>query len=322
MPKGIMRATGKSGLLPKPKAIFKQPYKHEVYQKPVDTGYAEDILHPKNITRDYIIPKVSTPEELLLKSAKEPAKKYSPEEISKLPVAQQFKIKNAEMRRQYLKESYEKEVKRLERVDYYAEQARLEEAKIAEEKAKHTQSQAELYTAPTIESYLEGPLVRPRTEEEKEALKLKREANRLQTKLNIDTERASKLFELYNAASKYAITEDKLQQMVDSAFISNADDEWSRIARSVPAMMSTTKNAEAFDNAIFKIASDNVNGGPGFEQVSDFLSGYSDDIQELAAQIQKERNEQLIQSADQFVEETENKMLNQKEGNTSEESTN
>lgn len=294
-----MKFGGKSGLLPSPKQIFKQPYKHEVYKKSSDSGYAEGILHPKNITRDYIPKKVFTPTKLLRKSAHEPAKTFSEEEISKMPIAQQFKLKNSEMRRKYLKESYETEVKRLNRVEQFQNTLKLEEEKIIAESAEHKQSRAEFFTAPTIESYLEGPLVRPRTEEEIEALKLKRESNRLQTELKVDTARAANLIELYNASVNFAITEEKLETMVDSAFSDAADAVWQNIASSIPSKISTVKNQVTFDNAIVDVVLDNVNKGPGYEAVEDYLNGFTDDIKELAEQIKKEKNLQDLQTANE-----------------------
>lgn len=299
MGKRAIQFGGKSGLLPKPKEIFKQPYKHQVYKKPTDSGYAEGILHPKKITRDYILPKVSTPEQLLKKSAQEPSKKFTKEEISKMPISQQFKIKNAEMRRKYLKESYEKEVKRLEKIEKYEEKLKIEEEKLTAEKAKHTQSKAEFYTLPTIESYLKGPLVRPRTEEEEETLKIKKESNRLQTKLNADIQRASNLFELYNASINFAITEEKLEKMVDSAFDNKADLAWEGIASSVPNKINAIKNNVTFDAALVDVVLDNVNKGPGFEAVEDYLNGFTDDIKELSEQIKMEKNSKDIEAANE-----------------------
>lgn len=299
MGKRAIQFGGKSGLLPKPKEIFKQPYKHQVYKKPADSGYAEGILHPKKITRDYILPKVFTPEQLLKKSAQEPNKKFTEEEISKMPISQQFKIKNAEMRRKFLKESYEKEVKRLEKIEKFEEQLKIEEEKLKAEKEKHTQSKAEFFTLPTIESYLKGPLVRPRTEEEEETLKIKKESNRLQTKLNADIQKASNLFELYNASINFAITEEKLEKMVDSAFDNKADLVWEGISSSVPNKINAIKNNVTFDSALVDIVLDNVNKGPGFEAVEDYLNGFTDDIKELSEQIKKEKNSKDIEAANE-----------------------
>lgn len=297
MGKGALKFGGKSGILPKPKDIFKQPYKHQVYKKPANSGYAEGILHPKNITRDYIPPKVVTPDTLLKKSAAEPAKKVTEAELEQMPISQQFKVKNAEMRRKYLKEAYETEVQRLERREHAIKQAKIEEEKIAAESANHKASKAEIFTSPTIESYLEGPLVRERTEEEKEMLRLKRESNRLQTKLEVDNERATKLLQLYNASANFAITEEKLEKLVDAAFDSKADQTWNNIASATPSKISAVKNDVTFDYALVDVVLDNVNTGPGYDAVSDYLDGFTDDIRELAQQIKEEKNANDLKTA-------------------------
>ncbi|TID28771.1 hypothetical protein CANINC_002290 [Pichia inconspicua] len=297
MGKGALKFGGKSGILPKPKDIFKQPYKHQVYKKPANSGYAEGILHPKNITRDYIPPKVVSPDTLLKKSAAEPAKKVTEAELEQMPISQQFKVKNAEMRRKYLKEAYETEVQRLERREHAIKQAKIEEEKIAAESANHKASKAEIFTSPTIESYLEGPLVRERTEEEKEMLRLKRESNRLQTKLEVDNERATKLLQLYNASANFAITEEKLEKLVDAAFDSKADQTWNNIASATPSKISAVKNDVTFDYALVDVVLDNVNTGPGYDAVSDYLDGFTDDIRELAQQIKEEKNANDLKTA-------------------------
>lgn len=297
MGKGALKFGGKSGILPKPKDIFKQPYKHQVYKKPANSGYAEGILHPKNVTREYVPPKAVTPETLLRKSAAEPAKKVTEAELAKMPISQQFKIKNAEMRRKYLKEAYQTEVERLERREHAIKQAKIEEEKIAAESANHKASKAEIFTSPTIESYLEGPLVRPRTEEETELLRLKRESNRLQTKLEVDSERATKLLQLYNASANFAITEEKLEKLVDAAFDSKADQTWNNIASATPNKISAVKNDVTFDYALVDVVLDNVNTGPGYDAVSDYLDGFTDDIRELAQQIKEEKNANDLKTA-------------------------
>lgn len=294
MGRRLVKFNGKSGLLPKPKEIFKQPYKHQVYNKPEDTGYAEGILHPSKITRDYIIPKVVSPDTLLSKSAKEPKKVYSSTEISQMPIHQQFKVKNSEMRRKYLKESYEHEVQRLETVEKYEKLAKIEQEKIKIESSKHEQSKAEFYTAPTIESYLNGPLVRKRTPEEEEELRIKRESNRLQTQLNVDIAKADNLLKLYNDSSNFAITEEKLNKLVDAAFDDSANQKSAKVLGTTIEKINTVQADTVFNASILDVVVDNVNRGPGYESVEDYLTGFNNDIRELAEQIKKEKNEEAL----------------------------
>lgn len=203
-------------------------------------------------------------------------------------------MRNAQLRRKYLKESYSHEVSRLAKVAKKENEAKLEHEAAQALKSEHKQSDAEFFTVPTVESYLNGPLVRPRTEEEKELLKLKRDSNRLQKKLEVDTDRAQKLLALYNSSSKFAITEEKLEQLVNDAFSTSAVDsqrelysksQWSEI------------DSASYDNKLMDAILDNVNDGPGFIQAEDSLTGFNNDIKELADQIQHERNEQKIASA-------------------------
>lgn len=294
MSKAASRVAVKSGLLPRPRKIFKQPFQHEKCVKQADTGYAEGILHPKSITRDYVSPKVFTPEQRLKKSAREPSKAYTEQEFAQLPQAQQDKIRNAQLRRKYLKESYSTEVARLAKVSKIEAEARLEQDAHKALKSQHKQSDAEFFTVPTVESYLNGPLIKPRTEEEKEQLALKRESNRLQKKLDIDMDLAHKLLALYNSSSKFAITEEKLEQLVNDAFSTSAVDSQREL---YSKSQWTEIDSASFDNKLMDTILDNVNDGPGFVQVEDSLTGFNNDIKELADQIQHERNEKKIASA-------------------------
>ncbi|GMM29695.1 mitochondrial 37S ribosomal protein [Martiniozyma asiatica (nom. inval.)] len=301
--KASLKFGGKSGILPKPRAIFKTPYKHEVRSKQSDTGYADGILHPKGTSRELLQPKVITPEERLAKSASAPKREYTKAEIGNMSEEQRFKVMNAEMRRQYLKESYQREVKKLA----YQEKLGIEQSKINTEKneelAHHEQSKAELYTLPTIESMLEGPMVRERTPEEKEMIQLKREHNRFQTQLNVDSQRADKLLELYNSAANFAITEDKLQELVSDAFSENSSAKQEAIAAKSDW---SDINAVAFDNKLIDTIMDRVYNAPGHLYVEDTLNGYADDIQELASIVREEQNSLNMQKASERAEKYEN----------------
>ncbi|KAG7845435.1 hypothetical protein KL941_003281 [Ogataea angusta] len=152
MGKGAARFGGKSGFLPKPRDIFKQPYKHVVYQKEPDTGYADGILHPLGTTRDLIRPPVVTPEERLLRTARPP--KQAPDEsaLQKMAAEQRANIKQAELRRKYLAESYQTEVGRLERLEAQERRRAEEQAKVEQAAREYKASHAEVYTMPTTEA--------------------------------------------------------------------------------------------------------------------------------------------------------------------------
>lgn len=294
-----LRFGGKSGILPKPRQIFKQPFKHEVYQKEPDTGYAEGVAHPPGISRDVIRPKVFTPEDRLAKTVAKPKKQYNEDELAQLAESRRYKIKNASLRRQYLKESYEHEVKRLEKVDARKAEAAEKKEQIEREAEQHEQSWAELYTIPTVEQYLKGPLVRPRTDEEKEALALKRKANRLSQQMLTKQKKAQRLLELYNASSEFAITESKLETMVNDAFSERKLQEAQTMRSTGINRIGKEPTTMSFDNSLKEIILGTVNQGPTYEVVEDTLSGFTQEIYEDAATLKEQRKELLKQQAEE-----------------------
>jgi len=299
MGKGALKFHGKSGILPKPRQIFKQPYKHEVYVKPRDTGYADGILHPKGTTRDLIRPKVITPEMLLKRTAAQPKKSYENDELKKMPEAQRYKLKNAELRRKFLKDSYDAEVKRMEKLEAHQKKLTEERKKVAEKAQQHEKSKAELYTTPTVESILKGPMVKPRTEAQREALGLKRKANRTMQRMEVKEHKAEKLMELYNESSKFAITEPKLQLLVDEAFSDRKLKEIKNLLSISPDRLGTLPTSAEFESSLKDIILGQTNNGPSYGAVEDSLSGYNDEIHSIALEYKEKRKVQLAKEAEE-----------------------
>lgn len=289
--KGNAKFGGKSGILPEPRQIFKQPFKKYNYKKEIDTGYAKDIQHPKGTTRDLILPKVFSIDQRLKKSAAEPKKKY--DDLSKLPIAQQYKIKNAELRRKFLKESYIKEANRLDKQEKLHEKIELLNKEKEAEALLHESTEADLLTAPTVESYLNGPLIRPRTEEEIELLQMKRRANYLNEKLKVQNDKAIKLFELYNSSSNFAITDEALEVKVENAFSE----------KTLKELLSSLNNESSFininsennlSNTIKNIIVGKNERGPTYSKVEDTLSGFQEDIIKSANELKFLKETQAI----------------------------
>ena len=299
MGKGALRFHGKSGILPKPRQIFKQPYKHEVYVKPHDTGYADGILHPKGTTRELIRPTVITPEMLLERTAAKPKRSYGNDELKMMPEAQRYKVKNAELRRKFLKESYDAEVKRMEKLEARQKRLSEERKKVADKAQQHEKSKAELYTTPTVESILKGPMVKPRTEEQKEALNLKREANSTTQRISVKEHRAENLMDLYNESSSFAITEPKLQLLVDEAFSERKLKEISRLLSVGTDRLGTLPTSAEFENGLKDIILGQANNGPSYGVVEDSLNGYNDEIHSIALKAQEKKRQQLKKEADE-----------------------
>ncbi|KAH3659977.1 hypothetical protein OGAPHI_007182 [Ogataea philodendri] len=316
MGKGAARFGGKSGFLPKPREIFKQPYKHVVYQKEKDTGYADGIQHPRGTTRDLIRPPVVTPEERLLRTAHPPKTVYNAESMAKLPAEQQANIKNAELRRQYLAESYKAEVSRLERLEALERRKAEEKAKREQEAREYKQSNAEVYTMPTVEQYLDGPFIRPRTEEETALLKQKRQANRDTMILKEKQDRAVKLVELYNATANFAVTEEKLKELVDSAFSERKLQSVRNVLGVDTNRLGTTPASGMFEKTLEETIVGTVNRGPSLDTVEATLDGFNEAILETAQQTIESRKlelKEMTEEKQRQLQELQEKMLRERE---------
>ncbi|OBA18537.1 uncharacterized protein OGAPODRAFT_22776 [Ogataea polymorpha] len=212
---------------------------------------------------------------------------------------QRANIKQAELRRKYLAESYKTEVSRLERLEAQERRRAEEQAKVEQAAREYKASHAEVYTMPTVESYLEGPFIRPRTEEEKEELRLKREANRRARELEHKQAQAVKLLELYNAAANFAVTDEKLKEMVDSAFSD-------RKLQAVKDMLSvdlsglgSQPSPGEFDKTVAEVILGTVNKGPSLDTVEDTLSGFNERILETAQTKMEEKKMELKLKAEE-----------------------
>ncbi|KAI0460976.1 hypothetical protein LJB42_001305 [Komagataella kurtzmanii] len=274
MGKNVIKHGGKSGILPPAREIFKQPIKPIAIKKNPNTGYAPNIPHPRGSTREAIVPKVVTIEEKISKTAPEPKKIYSSEELSKLSADQQWKIKNSKLRRDYLKESYYQEEKNLEHKEKIQH---LKESKAKEEAAAasyYEVSEAFRLTLPSMEQFLEGPIVRQRTKEEKRLLKLKREHNRLQRELAIKEQKASDLLRLCSSAKNFIVTEEELERRVEELY------------RTGPKAYFNGSNMNSFEDQqaqdIEKTVQEKlfgtVNEGPGISTIEDILSGETEKL--------------------------------------------
>ncbi|ANZ77398.1 BA75_05123T0 [Komagataella pastoris] len=274
MGKNVIKHGGKSGILPPAREIFKQPIKPIAIKKNPNTGYASNIPHPRGSTREAIVPKVVTIEEKISKTAPEPKKIYSNAELSKLSADQQWKIKNSKLRRDYLKESYYQEEKNLEhkeKIQHLKESKAKEEAAAA---SHYEVSEAFRLTLPSMEQFLEGPIVRQRTKEEKRLLQLKREHNRLQRELAIKEQKASDLLRLCSSAKNFIVTEEELERKVEELY------------RTGPKAYFNGSNMNSFEDQqaldIEKTVQEKlfgtVNEGPGISTIEDILSGETEKL--------------------------------------------
>jgi hypothetical protein len=71
---------------------------------------------------------------------------------------------------------------------------------------------------PTVDSFLEGKFIEPLSEEEKQELRLKKEANRKNSELKREELRAAQILEIYQQSDKYILTTEELDAHIDKEF--------------------------------------------------------------------------------------------------------
>ncbi|ODV95786.1 hypothetical protein PACTADRAFT_32995 [Pachysolen tannophilus NRRL Y-2460] len=278
MGKGVAKFGGKSGILPLPRQIFKQPIKPLKIEHNPNIGYAPDVKHPRGSTREPIYPKVVPVEERIVKTIAAPKRNFTEEEFGKLPIAQQWKLKNSALRRDYLKDSYWKEAKRLELKEAREEEAKKKLEEEIKKAQQYEESTASKLTLPSVEQYLKGPIMRQRTEAETKELQAKRKLNLLNHELRLKEKKAADLLELYNASTQFIITEEQLADAVSKAFDTNSSYSSAFSTTQTFKSLSSTSNSRVsvgndIDTAIANALLGRVNGGPDLNDVKDTLHG-------------------------------------------------
>ncbi len=282
MGKGFFKY-GKSGILPKPRPLFKTPVKPSLIPNIVTNnhGYAPDIVEPKGSHRDPLPPKYVSLEKRIELTVKEPKPRIS--------VGNEFKARRSSVRREFLKETLAKQVE----LDEIAEKRILSKRhKEKEDLANAIKSvrnddisEATRLTLPTIDSFLNGRLIEPLTAEEKQLIADKKKANYLTQKLKLQKTKAENLFTLYQMSERFIVTEDHLDAAIDAAFPSpNVDPN---VAVKMVADSLTTKRTvkSARDNTgldnvhvglLDAIRATTANGKVSLTEVDEFLSGESE----------------------------------------------
>ena len=290
MTKGARVFGGKSGVLPEVRQIFKQPIKPVVRHANPNVGYAEGVEHPKGTSREQPLPEVRTVGDLIKDTMKNPK---SVPQLSTLNEQQKEKVTKAALRRKYYADSLHREEKRLEYVEKRTIE-REEEEKRIKENITYEESESARLTLPTINKLLEGPLMRERTEEEKQILQAKRQANRLQNELRGKENRATDLLELYYAADNFITTEADLKAAIEDAFGSK------RISTEFQAQRSySPKLLDALFGTIGATKSGaDSSSKPGLAQVEEQITGDRHEFEQRVADahdraVNKEREESL-----------------------------
>jgi hypothetical protein len=284
MPRGSAKFGGKSGVLPEVRQIFKQPIKPVVRPANPNVGYAEGVEHPEGISREQPLPTVRTVSGLIKDTVKDP--KSIPDLIT-LNELQKEKVTKAALRRQYYVDSLKKEERRLSYTEQKKAQREAEEKRIKEE-SKYEMSESTKLTLPTISKLLEGPLMRERTEEEKQLLQAKREANRLDQELRGKENRADDLLDVYYAAENFIVTEEDLKAAIEDAFTTS----------SLSTVFTGTHANRSHNPALLDALFGTIKSKPGLVEVEEQITGERADFQQRVAdawaqEIKREEAESL-----------------------------
>lgn len=291
MKKRVLKHGGKSGLLPKVRPVFKRnplvPKTEEerAEYESIEQGYAEGVPLPLRTGFKFERKPVERPVVTLEERIKRNIEDYRPkvEDESKLSESEKWALKRDQIRREYLREAYVTEAARLEKL----EQAKRAQAKRAAEakNATTTEDDSPLLTIPTIDSYLQGPLMRPRTEEENFIIQEQRRLNRKHDELRVKEKKATELLELYHAADKFITTEEELSEAITQAFevdVGKFETTQSYVEDKLFGHNLAYAKAQQHETTIFDKALGTINDKPGLQLVKDTLSGRTEKLRSAA----------------------------------------
>jgi hypothetical protein len=277
--KGIAKYGFKSGVLPKPRQILPKlktswEKDEEAKQK---SGFNDPAMVPKGSSANPPAKRLVFAREKIANSAKEPVnEKPANSEVQK------WRKESAAIRRKYFVDALEAQ----NSMDKKELQIREQKFADAEERkrrtAKATESEAERLTLPTIDSFLNEPFIVPRTAEELEALKLKREANRKLREIENQEGKAKLVLELYQNSQSYITNEQDLDDAIRRAFSTNGSQNVDARARYVSKPegqreFSFLQPGPQIDKSVQTITKELLgttsNLQPGLGEVEDALSG-------------------------------------------------
>lgn len=284
MKKRVLKYGGKSGLLPEVRPVFKRypirppSEKEQAAFDKIEQGYAEGVPVPKSkglqISRKPIPKPVLTVDERIKMFIEDRRPKV--EDESKLNEQEKWELKKDNIRREYLKEAYKREEERLSRLDELKAKKDASDA-AAKSKKQHTgDSESTKLTLPTIDSYLQGSLMRNRTPNEEAILKEKRTLNRKTLELKEREKKANQLLELYHSAAKFITTEEELNDAVHQAFevdVGRFDSNISAIGEKLRSGGNVFTNLDKNANLLQNHALGQINGKPGLQAIKETISG-------------------------------------------------
>ncbi|PRT56499.1 hypothetical protein B9G98_04119 [Wickerhamiella sorbophila] len=278
--KGIAKYGFKSGVLPKPRQIVPRvkPAFELAEEAKIRTGFADPKMVPKGSSA------VSSGRKELSASEKIALSAKAPKKVKEAKTAhQEWRQKSADIRRRYLTDALETEEVLETKKAARRQKAHDDAASLRERMLQTGESEAIKLTMPTIEnSLLSGSMVRPRTEEEKSVLALKRGANRKAVLAEQMKLRSAQLLELYQSTREYIITPEELDLAVDQQFSHSSSQSSTAQFNALELkkrLMYENIRSEAFANAREDLANTLLgttsNHEPGLTEVRDVLDGTS-----------------------------------------------
>lgn len=284
MGKRTLKFGGKSGVLPKVRPVFKRyPIRPKTQDELADEskeeqGYADGVPLPTRqgftFHRKPIEKPVITVEERIKNNID--ARKPQNVDESKLSSEELWKLKRDDIRREHLREAYLIEAKRLERIDGLKKIKAEKEQALKASQTTFEETEATKLTLPTIDSYLQGPIMRQRTEEEQAIVNEQRILNRKTKDLEIQERKTTQLLELYHAAANFITTEDELEQAIKDAFevnVSKFESNQMIIENKLSGYSHAFSNVNTNEGLVLDEVLGQVNGQPGLETVKDTIDG-------------------------------------------------
>lgn len=290
--KRALKYGGKSGILPEVRPIFRgnpiapKSEEEKLAEAKLEQGYVEGVPLPKRkgftFHRVPLEKKVVTVEERIKRNIED---KKPDVDVSTLNEDELWAYQRDEIRRLHLKDAYLAEARRLERIDAWKAK-KAEKEKIAKSHdVDYEDSKSTQLTLPTIDSYLQGPLMRPRTAEEEAIVSEQRILNRKSMEL-IDMERkANDLLQLYHSASNFITTEDELAIAIRDAFevkVGKFESSERLIEDKLFGYNSAYSDIKLNEKLVRDVALGEIDGQPGLETIKDTLSGETEKIRREA----------------------------------------
>lgn len=281
-----------SGILPEPRPVFRHnPIRpktaHEKAEEAkVEQGFAPGVPLPKRKGFTFHRKPVEKPivpvEERIARIG---AKAPQNVDTSKLTPDEAWMVQRDEIRRQHLRDAYLAEAQRLERISELEAKTAFAQNTTKQSNKSPVAEDANLSTLPTLDSYLEGPLMRPRTEEEEVLVAQQRMLNRKTAELETMEARATELLELYHAASKFITTEEELEAAIHEAFEVNVgrfESSERLVEDKLFGLHNSYASAKTAERLVRDAALGEIRGQPGLDAVKGALSGETEEIKRQA----------------------------------------